>query len=329
MDDTIQVIQLAMSTETNLILYGKGGYGKSELSKQMLKDAGYKVNTIVGHSGTQVEQLFGIPNMKKLMDDSEYELAFEKSPFINADVLILEEFLDVPPDVSSALKDVISEGGYRAKNKFIKSNVKFIIICTNKSPDEMESTDSYNAFYKERFPLHHEVVWRNHPTKYYEDLFKYNTELENEAIVTLSQICSAAKISPRLALTAAAFYEKTKDFASIGHINGFKHLDIQELSKHIVIRNKVQQFDEMIRSVLVLIDKHRDNIGVLLYIKDEVENFTTDTNLENERAGSFFTLINSINMKIKSIHFTFKSEIDAKHKREVDEIFANIKDISA
>jgi len=218
MDDTIQVIQLAMSTETNLILYGKGGYGKSELSKQMLKDAGYKVNTIVGHSGTQVEQLFGIPNMKKLMDDSEYELAFEKSPFINADVLILEEFLDVPPDVSSALKDVISEGGYRAKNKFIKSNVKFIIICTNKSPDEMESTDSYNAFYKERFPLHHEVVWRNHPTKYYEDLFKYNTELENEAIVTLSQICSAAKISPRLALTAAAFYEKTKDFASIGHI---------------------------------------------------------------------------------------------------------------
>jgi len=85
----------------------------------------------------------------------------------------------------------------------------------------------------------------------------------------------------------------------------------------------------MIRSVLVLIDKHRDNIGVLLYIKDEVENFTTDTNLENERAGSFFTLINSINMKIKSIHFTFKSEIDAKHKREVDEIFANIKDISA
>lgn len=325
MDSTRQMLKLAIDTETNLILYGKGGYGKSELSKQVLEDNGLKVSTIVGHSGTQVEQLFGIPNMKKLMDESEYEIAFEKSPFQNADVLILEEFLDVPPDVSAALKDVVSAGGYRSKDKFIASKVKFIIICTNKSPKDMESTDSYNAFYLERFPLHHEVVWKNHPAKYYYDLFVSNTELEETAIGTISQICEKAAVSPRLALKASEFYTKTKSYKDIKFINGFTSLNTEALSENIQEHSDVQKFDNMIRNALAAINKYADNLGALLYIKDKVEYFTTNTELADLRAGSFFTLINSINIKIKAIHFDLRIEIQGQIKHEINEIFTHIK----
>lgn len=328
MESTRQMLQLAIDTETNLILYGKGGYGKSELSKQVLEDQGFKVSTIVGHAGTQVEQLFGIPDMQKLMNESEYEIAFEKSPFQNADVLILEEFLDVPPDVSAALKDVVSSGGYRSKDRFIKSNIKFIVICTNKAPKDMESTDSYNAFYVERFPLHHEVIWKNHPAKCYYDLFSENTELDESPKVTISKICEKAQVSPRLALKAADFYTKTKDYANIRHINGFTGLNTQALSANILERSDIEKFEDMIRGALRLINKYSDNLGVLLHLKEQVEYFTTNVELVDSRAGSFFTLVNSINNKIKAIHFDIKSDIHSQIKEEVDEVFTHLQDPS-
>lgn len=152
-DVVIRFLYDTLSVGGNSILYGPGGFGKTEIVKRFLQFYDIPVVTKVGHSAMDVEALLGIPNIKKLIKESEYEIVFEKSIFNNKAILVLEEFLDVKPTVASALKDIITEGGYREGDTVIESMIGPIIICSNKSPNEVSIDASTSAFYKERFPF--------------------------------------------------------------------------------------------------------------------------------------------------------------------------------
>ncbi|MCK5788224.1 MAG: AAA family ATPase, partial [Chlamydiia bacterium] len=167
MDDTKAVLKLAIQTGKNLILYGPGGYGKSDLVKFTLDALKIKYNYVVGDKTMPPEKLLGTVDFTKLTEESEFRVAFEKSPFLGAEVLVLEEFLDVAPDTAAALKDVISSGGHKYKDIFIPSDVKLVIITSNKAPDELATNDSLKAFYNERFLLHHRVDWEVKSAKMY------------------------------------------------------------------------------------------------------------------------------------------------------------------
>lgn len=80
-EETIKKMFVAFTNNSNIILWGPGGFGKSVVVKAFCEFTGIPVITKVGHESTTVEELFGIPNMKMLLEESKYETAFENSVF--------------------------------------------------------------------------------------------------------------------------------------------------------------------------------------------------------------------------------------------------------
>ena len=237
--------------------------------------------TKVGYSGMDVEALLGIPNIKKLMDESEYEVAFEKTIFNNSGALILEEFLDVKPTVAAALKDIITEGGFRMGNQIVPSKVGPIVICSNKSPNEVSVNDSTAAFYKERFPLSRRVVWETYSAEDYYKLLQlkfpdaehYDLRLMSELLGSENQ---AEVISPRTAINAMQLYLISEDKSMLT----LKHMPVIDLSK--------------LESILYLINSERLND----YLADTVSQLSSTIsglNIENATdAVTLECLINSV-----------------------------------
>jgi len=99
-----RAIYLGLSSSMNVFLSGESGYGKSELIKCILEFYKIEYNTIVGYKDMPVDALLGIPDMKKLLEDSEYVLKFSKSSFGEAKILIGEEFTDISAACAAALR---------------------------------------------------------------------------------------------------------------------------------------------------------------------------------------------------------------------------------
>ena len=205
-EKVIDIIYTAVILKKNLVLWGDGGFGKSEITKAVLELMKKPVNVIVGYEDMDVEALIGLPNMDKLLKDSKYEVAFENSVFVNKGVLIFEEMADVRPATAAALKDILTEGGYRRGSEFVKSNIDVVIACTNKSPAAISDNASLAALYEERFPLNLRVEWNSYTR---DDYFKLLTlseydEKKRTDLFVLAELLSKSPelISPRIALHA-------------------------------------------------------------------------------------------------------------------------------
>jgi len=329
MDTTRQKLELATATNTNIILYGPGGFGKTEFVKDFLDKKGLTYSTVIGNKSLRLEELVGVADVSRFMNDSEFEVAFNKSPFMGADVLLLEEFLDVPDDIAAALKDIVSEGGFRTKTKFIASDIKQIIICTNRAPGDVLQTDSNKAFFNERFPIHHKVEWKEMSAKKYFDLLSSNTPLKETECNIISFLCQKAKVSPRIALKAAEIFNITKRYEDIQSVNGFTNLDIVNIVNNMLEKQEIKTITNSLNNVLLIINRYSKNLGVLIYLKDAIEEITFDDGVLSERAMSYITIKNSINLKIKDIHFNKKIDVDKSIRDEIDEVLRDLKNLSS
>ncbi len=221
MDDVVEVLYRTFIAGKNVILYGPGGFGKSTVVVEFLKQAKIKHSTIVGYEDMDVEGLLGIPNMDKLLNKSVYETAFDRTAFVNPGVLLLEEFLDVNPKTAIALKDIITEGGLRQGNSFTESLISSIVICSNKSPYEVSTDYSTTAFYRERFPIVCEVSWKVFDySRYLSYIQKIVTSTEfsrhEETYMVLAELAartsaSGELVSPRIVRDAVDFL-KANDY---------------------------------------------------------------------------------------------------------------------
>lgn len=327
MDSAKRKLDLAVRSKTNMILYGPGGFGKSELITSYLESKKISYNIVGGFQNMPVDALMGIPDIDKFMNKSEFKIAFEKSPFVGAKVLILEEFMDVLPETAAAFKDILSAGGYRYKNKLYKSDIELVLIATNKSPEEIEDNDSIKAFYNERFPIHFKVDWEYRSADKYYNLFKAKLtgKLEEEELKVLSFICEQANPSPRIALKVAKVYLLDKNIEDITNINGFEHLSVKDLQFEIDSKIQITKLNTNIKKLLKLTESNRDNYSVLLYLKEEVDKLSSSSTIGNKYNASLFTLQNSINLKIINIENTFKKDIDKDLKNKIDEISGDFK----
>jgi len=259
-EDVVRFLYNAVSAGGNGILHGPGGFGKSEITKAFFNYYGIDPLIIVGHSGTDIEALLGIPNIKKLTDESVYEVAFEKSIFNNAGILILEEFLDVKPTVATALKDIITAGGYRSGNKFIPSKIGSMFICSNKSPEDVSIDFSTAAFYKERFPYSKYVIWDDYSSNAYLNLFKlvYKNKFiaQENAFKLIAELCSESCntdtiISPRTSFSAMDLFLINQDIDALTMVNS---IDIRKVNE-IQIRLKLEdQYIYLNNKFLLLIN---------------------------------------------------------------------------
>lgn len=323
LESTEKIVNIALTTQTNLILHGPGGYGKTELVKHYLKKLNLTANFVVGYKNMVVEALLGIPDMDKLMNNSEYSIAFEHSVFKGAEVLVLEEFLDVLPETAAALKDIITEGGYRQKGEFIKSDIKTVIIVTNKDPEEIENDDSLRAFYMERFPFRHRVAWENNSLKKYYDLLTTNTDLPNNVAHNLSHICSLAKPSPRIALTAASLYLFNNSFEEVKLIEDLKNVDITSLVNVLEDIDYEKSINDKLQYILKLVAANYNNLGGLLYLKSKVVEIPVN-DIGAKHAGRVMTILGTLTQHIDNLNNEFMVNTDTHKISKIDDAFRDL-----
>lgn len=267
----------------NVFLSGLGGFGKSELIKYILDIYKIPYTVIVGYKDMPVDALLGIPNMDKLLKDSIYEINFKDSVFYEKKVLIAEEFTDILPSTAAALKDVLTEKGYRYKGTKIESFVPIMIIAANKPAKDMVHDSSTAALYEERFPLQVEVGWESYEVlDYYYFLKLVFKEAEKKELYFLAKLfeynftaCNII-VSPRIAK------EVTKTFLMQGmeFINSFK-IDTSYIDKVKIEADKEHEFIKtedyfkVIKGDILEMEKKLDDKDLLNYyyiIKNKLEN---------------------------------------------------------
>ena len=302
MDGVVEALYYAIISGKNIVLYGPGGFGKTEITLEFIKQAGLDHSVIVGYEDMDVEGLLGLPNIAKMMEESVYEIAFEKTVFSNPGVLILEEFLDVNPKTAIALKDILTAGGYRQGNKLIPSAISSVIICSNKSPYELSVDNSTSALYKERFPFMVSIGWIEFSTTRYMGFIKKVVgEKEYEAhkqvydvLAELAHRTSKTKevVSPRI----------VKDAIDILKVNKF---DLQSI-------NRIDGLDTSVLGEVLLYCNNKDEESRILVIVANVEQHLREL-METASSTRFIidsiAEINYIIKNLKGLHVNTESSL--------------------
>lgn len=201
-DDLLEVLDVGFSLNKNVILWGNGGYGKSDVAEQFFKALGIKPFIKTMGSGTTTDSLFGGINLKLLDETGKIEFLLENS-FMNHEFVIFEELFDANDYIIEQCKDILSSGIFRNGTQQFEIKTKFIICCTNRSREEFAKNRSLKAL-MERFPLELEVKWNEHTAVQYEKLFNVVMGGSDPLLVFILQEYAKQGIiiSPRIALVA-------------------------------------------------------------------------------------------------------------------------------
>lgn len=209
MDDTKKVLDIAYNNGKNVILYGPGGYGKSEYTQAYLEEKGIEPFVFTMGTGTTTDRLFGGLDLPAFNASGKIQYLIENS-FMNYEYVIFEELFDAPDYILEQLKDILSSGKMRNGSQVFNIKTKVIVCCTNKTREEFSKTTSLKAL-MERFPLEHKVIWKDHNRITYEQLFVTKNGFADPMLTyVLEQYASAGNIiSPRIAIAAADIISKS------------------------------------------------------------------------------------------------------------------------
>jgi len=288
-DEIVELLYYSMIAKGNAILYGPGGFGKSQITKAFFNYLKIPMVSKVGFSDMELEALIGMINIKKFLEDGEHEIAFEKSMFGISGVLILEEFLEVRASLAIALKDIMTEGGFRDLDKFINSLIGSVVICSNKSPDEVSTDLSTAAFYKERFPYSLYVIWDSFSTNSYLNMFDLIYDIEDDYTFELvSRVCAESYkndtiVSPRMAISAMNIVISSGTIKSLRFVPG---IDTSKL--------------DMILEELEIVKMYKELGTNLLNITEFIKSASLDT---IEQITAFLSFSINLKTKLKSPKF--------------------------
>lgn len=203
MDNVGKVLNIALNTDENVILYGKGGYGKSEFTIEYLREMGIDPYVITMGTGMTTDRLFGGLDLPKFNQSGKIEYLVDNS-FMNHEYVIFEELFDAPDFILEQLKDILSSGTFRNGTQIVDIKTKVIVCCTNKTREEFAKNNSLKAL-MERFPLELEVKWDNHNRITYENLLQTKLGFADPLLTYILEQYAVANsiISPRIAIKAA------------------------------------------------------------------------------------------------------------------------------
>jgi len=206
-----RILALGFTGKKNIIVFGPGGHGKSEMTKAVIEGLGHSEETFYQFFGEGMDEsrLFGGLNFRKLEEEKILEYYPEKS-FLNYRVAVFEELFDAPAAVLLALKDVLTAKELRNGTQKFKMKTEIIICLTNKEPAEISDLGPAAHALIERFPLQLNLKWKSYESKNYLDLFNkvsLNGPKMNGFAAVLAEILAKATaegnfISPRTAVHA-------------------------------------------------------------------------------------------------------------------------------
>lgn len=281
------ILASAIYSKQNVILYGPGGHGKSEMVEAALEGLGLWDRKDPVNSATLVQSfgegltedaLWGGIDFRKLNSPTNPEMWFNvENSFLRYPVAVFEELFDAPAFCLLPLKHTI-QAGFLAKNgRSYPMETELIIACTNRNPDEIaEMGETYRALL-ERFVLRQEVVWKTYNAKnYYTLLTKHPkarlamSDQNRMALSNLLEECfnNGDFISPRTAMKCVEIIYgaarargsqviEPMDFASLSNVAGFSQVanKFQEnIYRHIAEANARQSLTEKGKSLSECLD---------------------------------------------------------------------------
>lgn len=339
MESVVEALYVALTSGLNIILYGPGGFGKTQVVKKFIEVAGLNSSTIVGYEDMEVDGLLGVVDIKKLTDEAVYEIKFEKSVFANPGVLILEEFLDARPSTAAALKDILTEGGYRRGSSFVESLISSVIICTNKSPDEMSNSSSTAAFYRERFPIVVNVAWMKFDTNTYLRYLQHVKMVEclesPDAYMIIAELAARTSnkgliVSPRIVKYASDLVDLHKDLSCLNNLAGLDTSEINEVKAICKGKSERRRITELVYNVRALLTPMKqaesysvlflnDSLGKLDYILSKLD---TMTKLDPENFAIIVELRKECTDMYEVLSKKINHNISIPEKSRIDEYFA-------
>lgn len=210
MDKSLSILDIGLKTCKNIVLYGPGGHGKSELTMAYLAEKGIDPYVITMGTGMTTDRLFGGLDIPTFEKTGKIEYLVENS-FMNNEYVIFEELFDAPDFILEQLKDILSSKIFRNGTQIFPIKTKFIICCTNRTREEFSKNASLKAL-MERFPLELNVVWDNYTEASYNKLLevKFGEGNVDPIIPYILQEYhrGGVTISPRVAVTAYTVYEE-------------------------------------------------------------------------------------------------------------------------
>lgn len=186
-ENVSETIALAVGQSMNAIMYGRGGFGKSEMVTAIFSQPEFEGRVFIKslNEATTEEDLFGGINMKALNETGEIIYNLDKS-FIQSEIVVFEEMLDANPQVLSALKDALTSGEVRNGKQRAKLKTKVIIGLTNKDPKEIaKENDSVEALLQ-RFPIQTLVQQKVDAQLIVDMARKYNWDRKDAALIIAS-----------------------------------------------------------------------------------------------------------------------------------------------
>jgi MoxR-like ATPase len=237
MEKTSKILEIGFSTNKNLVLYGPGGHGKSEITAAFFADRGINPYVITMGTGMTTDRMFGGLDIPTFNATGKIEYLVENS-FMNHEYVVFEEMFDAPDFILEQLKDILSSGVFRNGTQVFPIKTKFIVCCTNRTREEFSKNMSLKAL-MERFPLELNVIWDNYTDITYNKLLEERFGEGNVDPIIPFILQEYAKagivISPRVAITAYAIFEEHGP-ESLGFIAEFA-------KKPSIIANSLKSFE--------------------------------------------------------------------------------------
>lgn len=208
-----RILALAVESGKNVLLWGPGGHGKSEMVQVSLSLVASEEEIFTQSFGEGMDEatLWGGLDFAALEKEKVLRY-FPEQSFLAKKFAVFEEIFDAPASVLLALKDTLTAKKLRKGQQSFPMDTEVIIAITNKNPDEIADLGPAAAALIERFPLQLKVDWPNYKAQDYLELFvKVGPSLPgadlNGTQKVLAEVMSKASekgeiISPRTAVHA-------------------------------------------------------------------------------------------------------------------------------
>jgi hypothetical protein len=267
-DEIANFFQTCFVNRMNGIVWGPGGFGKSNMIKDIITELKLKDKTFITSfgEGTTEASLWGDYDFEALNNDGKVLFNVENS-FLKYPIVIFEELLDAPPSVLTALKNTLQERELQKGTQTCKMETIAIIALTNKDPAQIGKLGAHVDALMERFPLQLNHKWDSVNSSMYNELFikrfgnvsKHLQIYNNLADLFTKLNDRGTTVSPRIALSATEvvlneanldsfrnswekYVAKLKFVKGIGSIGNDLINDITKLQK-------VKDFKKQIRSI--------------------------------------------------------------------------------
>lgn len=186
-DATREALSLALVSGQNIILYGPGGHGKSEVVDAVVNAIQNCIaRTLMCGEGLDEARLFGGIDLAAVNDPVKPQIKYDtQNSFLSWDIAVFEELFDAAVSALKSKKDVMTSGKFRNGNEIVEARTNLEICNTNKEPHEVAQLGASAQALVERFPLQLRVAWETYTAADYQELFTHVGNFRNAANVNV------------------------------------------------------------------------------------------------------------------------------------------------